>query len=159
VARAAPARAAPALVAVVLASLVGTSCGKGGPQPSRAQFSARAAAICANEDRKLDYIRNRARARRLSPQAPSVLRKEAAAGRAATEDLEALERPRGAGSEIRRWLTARAVAATITIDLAEAPSAEHTSAVAAVAAELGRARERVRALSGTFGGGACDAAL
>ena len=153
-----PARGA-ALVALALVSLAGAGCGGAGRRPSHAQFSSRAGAICAVEGRKLDYIRSRARARELSPRAPAVLRKEAAASRAATKDLEALERPRGAGAEVERWLTARTVAATIAIDLAEAPSDKDAAAVAAVAAELGRARERVRSLSGTFGGGACDAAV
>jgi hypothetical protein len=87
-----------------------------------------------------------------------VLRKEAAASRVGTEALEALARPRGAAAEIERWLTARTVAATIAIDLAEAPRVEHAGAVAAVAAELQRARSRARSLSGTFGGRACDVA-
>jgi len=148
-----------ALAAVALASLAGAGCGDAKHQPSHAQFSARAGAVCAAEGRKLGYIRSRARARGLAPRTPAVLRKEAAASRAATEALEALARPRGEGTEIKRWLTARTVAATIAIDLAEAPSGKDVAAVAAVAAALQRARSRARSLSGTFGGGACDAAV
>jgi len=148
-----------ALVTVALASLAGTGCGGAKHQPSHAQFSARAEGICAAEGRKLGYIRSRAQARGLGARAPTVLRKEAAASRTATEALEALTRPGGDGREIKRWLTARTVAATIAIDLAEAPGGEDAAAVAAVGAELQRARARSRSLSGTFGGRACDAAV
>jgi hypothetical protein len=151
--------ARPALAAMTVASLAGAGCGGAERQPSRAQFSARAEAICAAEGRKLGYIRSRARAHGLATRAPALLRKEAAASRAATEALDALARPRGEAAEVRRWLTARTVAATIAIDLAEAPSGKDAAAVAAVAAELARARARARALSGKFGGGACDAAV
>ena len=144
--------------ALALALLAGAGCGAG-RKPSRAQFSARAQAICTAEARKLDYIRRRALARELPAQAPAVLRKEAAASRVATAELEAIGRPRGQGAAVGRWLTARTVAATIAIDLAEAPSGNERKAVAALAAELRRARGRALALSGRFGRGACDAAL
>jgi hypothetical protein len=147
------------LAAVAAASLAGSGCGSAKRQPSHVQFGARVAAVCAGEARKLGYIRSRARARGLGPRSPAVLRKEAAASRAATETLEALARPHGEGAEIERWLTARTVAATIAIDLAEAPSGKDGAAVAAVAAQLQRARSRARSLSGTFGGPACDAAV
>jgi len=147
-----------ALAALALALLAGAGCGAG-RKPSQAQFSARAQAICTAEARKLDYIRRRALARELPAQAPAVLRKEAAASRVATAELEAIGRPRGQGAAVGRWLTARTVAATIAIDLAAAPSGNERKAVAALAAELRRARGRVLALSGRFGRGACDAAL
>ena len=147
------------MLPAALASLAGTGCGGAAHQLSHAQFSARAEVICAAEGRKLRYIRSRARARGLGPRAPAVLRKEAAASRAATEPLEGLARPGGEEAEIKRWLTARTVAATIAIDLAEAPSGKHAAAVSAVAVELQRARARARSLSGTFGGRACDAAV
>jgi hypothetical protein len=147
-----------ALAALALALLAGAGCGAG-RKPSQAQFSARVQAICTAEARKLDYIRRRALARELPAQAPAVLRKEAAASRAATAQLETIGRPRGQGVAVGRWLTARTVAATIAIDLAEAPSGNERKAVAALAAELRRARGRVLALSGRFGRGACDAAL
>jgi len=148
-----------ALAAAALAAVAATGCGGAEHQPTHARFRARAEGICAIEGRKLAYIRSRARAHGLAPRAAAVLRKEAAASRAATEALEGLARPRGEGSEIKRWLTARTVAATIAIDLAEAPAGKDGAAVAAVAAELRRARARARALSGTFGGRACDAAV
>jgi len=147
-----------ALAALALASLAGAGCGAG-HKPSQAQFSARAQAICTAEAMKLDYIRQRARARELPAEASVVLRKEAAASRAATAELEAIGRPRGQGTAVERWLTARTVAATIAVDLAEAPSGKERKAVAALAAELRRARARVLALSGRFGRGACDAAV
>src|SRR2546421_10790058 len=67
-----------ALAAMAMASLAGAGCGGAKRQPSRAQFSARAEAICAAEGRKLGYIRARARARGLAPRAPALLRKQAA---------------------------------------------------------------------------------
>ena len=88
-----------------------------------------------------------------------MLRKEAAASRAATAELEAIGRPRGQSAAVERWLTARTVAATIAVDLAEAPSGKEGKAVAALAAELRRARARVLALSGRLGRDACDAVV
>src|SRR5205085_1984009 len=66
-----PSRVARAvLAAVVLAPLPGTGCGGTRHQTSHAQFSARAAAICAAEGRKLGYIRSHARGRCLAHLAP-----------------------------------------------------------------------------------------
>ena len=66
-----------------------------------------------------------------------------------------LPEPPGDGREIERWLTARTVAATVALDLAEAPAKGQARAVRDVRDELTTARSRARGLALAYGARVC----
>jgi hypothetical protein len=124
---------------------------------TKAQFIARADAICRAAEAKLAYIRQLAAKLGRAPSAPPVMRQEVAAARLATGRLESLPEPPGEGEAIARWLTARTVAATVASDAAEAPPGEDRAAVKDVFAELEVARARAGRLARDYGLEACAA--
>jgi hypothetical protein len=143
-------------LALLSATLV-SACGSGrGRAPSRAQFSAAADAICAREQLKLGLIARRASALPRPPIAAQLIRQRVAQSQLATKRLEGLRPPSADGVVIKRWLTARTVAATVALDLAEAPTTGAAKATQAVAAELQRARARARQLAQRYGLQVCS---
>jgi hypothetical protein len=143
------------LVLIAGLALVGCAAERSSRSATLTGFVARARPICASEAEKLRYIRSRARL----VGAHGVLRREAAAGQAATASLERLPRPVRATSQIERWFTARTVAATVAIDLAEAPAHGAERAASDVALELRRARGRADALALSLGARSCRGAV
>jgi len=145
------------LAAGMLAALSAAGCGVTREKRglTRAQFVASADAVCRHEQAKLAYIA--ARAHRLSRAltAPRVIRQQVAQSRLATATLEAQPEPPGDAGAITRWLTARTVAATVAIDLAEAPAKGETTAVDDVRAELSAAQARARGLALAYGSRVC----
>jgi hypothetical protein len=143
-------------LALLTATLISAGCGGSrGRAPTKAQFIAAAEAICRREQAKLEQIAQRARERVRPPTAAELIRQRVAQSQLATQQLEDLRRPAGEGDAIKRWLTARTVAATVALDLAEAPPTGAGSATIDVAGELGRARARVRDLARRYGLGLC----
>ena len=84
-----------------------------------------------------------------------MIRQQVAQSRLATATLEAQPEPPGDAGAITRWLTARTVAATVAIDLAEAPAKGETTAVDDVRAELSAAQARARGLALAYGSRVC----
>jgi hypothetical protein len=143
---------------IIVALLLG-ACGTARTKAdlTRAQFIARADAICRTTDAKLAYIRQLAAKLGRAPSAAPVMRQEVAAARLATARLESLPEPPGESGAIGSWLTARTVAATVASDAAEAPSGEDRAAVKDVFAELEVARTRAERLARDYGLEACGA--
>jgi hypothetical protein len=145
------------IAAGVLAALAGAGCGATRERPglSRAQFVASANAVCSHEQAKLAFIEARARRLGHAATAPAVIRQRVAQSQLATARLEGLPEPPPDSRSIKRWLTARTVAATIALDLAEAPAKGEPLARRDVAAALGGARARARTLARTYGSQVC----
>jgi hypothetical protein len=133
-----------------------TGCGAARPAVGHSRFAATADAICRHEQAKLAYIASRARLRALAPQSPPVIRQQAAQSQLATERLQRLARPSAEAAAIGRWLTARTVAATVALDLAEAPQHGEAVAVADVRAQAARALARASAQAASLGLGTCS---
>jgi hypothetical protein len=145
-------RCIPSAGIVALLTLVG--CGGAGakPAPTKAQFTARADAICSFEARKL----RRAAAFERAPVAafstvPRLIREAVVIREAANAKLESLHKPAGDGKAIENWLTARTVAGTLQRDAAEAPPGEYLTATRDVKEALARQRARERRLSESYG--------
>ena len=158
-----PVRDRPALrpailsLALLAATLISAGCGGSrGRPPSRAQLIAAAEAICRREQVKLGQIAQRARERARPPTTAELIRQRAAQSQLTTKRLEDLRPPTGDGDAIKRWLTARTVAATVALDLAEAPPTGAARATRDVAGELERARVRARGLARRYGLGLCS---
>jgi hypothetical protein len=141
------------LLAATLASACGASRGQ---VPSRPEFAAAAEAICGHEQIKLEQVARRASELAPAPTAEELIRQQVAQSQLATARLEGLRPPRGDGSAIKRWLTARTVAATVALDLAEAPLKGATRARVAVAEELARRRAQARSLAQIYGLARCS---
>jgi hypothetical protein len=146
----------PGLGAIAALALAG--CGASNPRTAltKAQFIARADAICGHEAADLSGLRARNRASDASlTQVPRLIRQVAAIHEAATTRLESLPQPPGEASTIAGWLTARTVAATFELDTAEAPPGEASVAGSDMRAALRRARTLVRSLSRSYGFRVC----
>jgi hypothetical protein len=145
--------------AVLLAGVCATGCGATRAKRgfSRAQFIASADAVCRFEQAKLASVSQRAQRLGLALAARSVIRQQVAQSQLATARLEALPRPLADVRAIERWLTARTVAATVALDLAEAPARGDAAAVRDVEGELARVRARARAMALGYGSRVCDA--
>jgi hypothetical protein len=124
---------------------------------TRAQFISSADAVCGHEQAKLRFVADRARALGRSAEAPAVIRQQVAQSQLATSRIERLSEPPGDTGAIKRWLTARTVAATVALDLAEAPAGRGRAAVADVRRELGIRRAQARALAAAYGSRVCGA--
>lgn len=141
----------------LLAATVVSACGASrGRAPRRTDYIAAADAICSREQVKLGQIAQRVRELPRAPTTAALIRQRAAQSQLATKRLEDLRAPAADGAAIKRWLTARTVAATVALDLAEAPPTGAAKAALAVAGELGRARARARYLAQTYGLGRCS---
>jgi hypothetical protein len=148
----------PGLGAIVALALAG--CGAGSPRgaPTRAEFVARADAICNQETIRLSGLRAREHASSASlMDSPRLIRRVAAIHEAATARLESLSQPTGETTTLARWLTARTVAATFELDTAEAPRDEGSVAASDIRSALRRAMARVRDLSESYGFRVCGA--
>jgi hypothetical protein len=150
----------------VLALLAGTTgCGVTRTQAglTKAQFIARADAICAGEDIKMAYIERRARVLEGASVAsfrsvPRLIRKAVAIHEVANLELEALPQPPGETTAIGKWLTARIVATTIALDAAEAPPGQDLIAARDLQRQLTRSIALVHRLAHGYGFAVCDAA-
>jgi hypothetical protein len=148
----------PGLGAIAALALAGCGAGGPGPAPTRAEFIARADAICRQETAKLSGLRARERASSASPvEARLQVHEVVGTQEAATARLESLSPPAGEATTIARWLTARTVAATFELDTAEAPRGEGSVAGRDIRAALRRAIARVRDLSQSYGFRVCGA--
>jgi hypothetical protein len=141
---------------VALLTLVG--CGGMAAGPTKAQYTARADAICAFENEKL----HRAAAFEHAPVAafssvPRLIREAVAIRAVANAKLESLAKPAGEGATIEKWLTARTVQATLRRDVAEAPAREFPTAAKDVKEALDRASALERDLSQSYGFRICSA--
>jgi hypothetical protein len=147
------------LPVAIVAVLAVTSCGtaRTNAAVTKAQFIARADAICQAEQAKLAFIKLGAGAAGEGPTTPSVIRQEVVQSRAATAKLESLPQPPGENATIGKWLTARTVAATIASDAGEAPAGEDATAVRDVLNELTRANALAQRLAGDYGVETCRA--
>jgi len=145
------------IAAGMLAALSASGCGATREKRglSRVQFIASADAACRFEQGKLAYIEARAQRLGRALSAPPVIRQQAAQSQLATARLEALPEPPGDAGAIKRWLTARTVAATVAIDLAEAPARGQATAVSDVKDELVTAQARARGLALAYGSRVC----
>jgi hypothetical protein len=152
------ARGGALLAAGMIASGLATGCGATRTKRglSRAQFIASADAVCRHEQAKLRFIADRARRLGQAISSPRVIRQQAAQFQLATRRLEALAEPPGDAGAIKRWLTARTVAATVALDLAEAPAKGSATAVADVERELATSRARARGLALSYGFPVCS---
>jgi hypothetical protein len=142
------------LTAPCLALLTLAGCGGAGPKPAptKAQFTARADAICRAEAENL----RRAAAFEHAPVAafstvPRLIREAVVLREAATGKLESLRKPAGDAKAIEQWITARTVQATLQRDAAEAPVGEYLKATRDVQAALARANALARRLSERYG--------
>jgi hypothetical protein len=147
------------VVVGIAAGVLAAGCGAARTKRglTRAQFIASADAACRNEQAKLSFIAGRARLRGRAMTAPAVIRQQVAQSQLATGAIEALAEPPGDVRAIKRWLTARTVAATVALDLAEAPARGEAKAVAAVRRELDTTRARARGLAVAYGSPVCGA--
>jgi hypothetical protein len=147
------------LAAGVFASVVVAGCGATRTRRglTRAQFIAAADAVCRHEQVKLRFIAERVRLIRRPVEAPAVIRQEVAQSQLATGRIEGLVEPPGDTRAIKRWLTARTVAATVALDLAEAPARGNVVAVADMRRELAVRRARARTLALAYGSQVCSA--
>jgi hypothetical protein len=146
-----------AVAGALSATALAGGCGseEGRPARTRAQFAASASRVCRFEQYKLAGIRRRAAELALALSAPHVIRQQARQSQLATSRLEQLPKPAADAHAIERWLTARTVAATVALDLAEAPTRGQATAVRDLAAELVKLRLRARGLALGLGIGAC----
>jgi hypothetical protein len=140
-----------------LALLLLTGCGSSRVQRglTRAGYVASADAVCRFEQAKLAFITARARRLGRAASSPAIIRQQVAQSQLATSRLEALAQPPGDTRAITQWLTARTVAATVAVDVAEAPARGERRAVAGVQHELIAARARARALAFAYGSRVC----
>ena len=145
------------IAAGMLAGVLATGCGATRARRglSHAQFIASADAVCRYEQAKLLYIADRTRRLGRAVTSPPVIRQQVAQSQLATSRLGALAKPPGDAHEIETWLTARTVAATVAIDLAEAPARGDAIAVGDVRRELARTRARARGLALASGSEVC----
>jgi len=145
------------IAAGMLAALSASGCGATREKKgvTRARFIASADAACRLEQGRLAFIEARAQRPGRAPAAPPVIRQRVAQSQLTTARLEALPEPPGGGREIKRWLTARTVAATVALDLAEAPAKGRAGAVRDVRDELTTARSRARGLALAYGTRVC----
>jgi hypothetical protein len=150
------AQVAAAVAAAVIAVVGAVGCGAARSAVGQGQFAARADAICRHEQQKLAYIAARARLLALASQSPQVIRQQAAQSQLATARLQALARPAGETRQIGRWLTARTVAATVALDLAEAPRHGDAAAVADVRAQAARSLSQASAQAVVLGLRTCS---
>src|SRR5271166_4199629 len=114
---------------VALLALSGCGGNRASPAPTRAQFAARADAVCRFEADKLA----RAATIEHAPLAafgtvPRLIRQAVVIRELTDARLEALRVPAGEAGAIGRWLTARTVAATLQRDAAEAPAGQFPKA-------------------------------
>jgi hypothetical protein len=151
-------RFAAVLLAGLLAGAYAAGCGATRARRglSRPQFIASADAVCRAEQAQLASITQEARRRGRTTAAPSVIRRGVRQSRAATATLEALPQPPADVRAIARWLTARTVAATVALDLAEAPARGDVLAVNDVRGELVRVRARAHDLALAYGLRVCS---
>jgi hypothetical protein len=145
------AHAAAVVAAGALAAAYAVGCGASRPALGQSQFAAAADAICRSEQAKLADIAARARLLGRSPQSPHVIRQRARQSQLATARLQSLAPPAGDAQAIARWLTARTVAATVALDLAEAPPRGEAVAVADVRAQALRTSARASAKAAALG--------
>jgi hypothetical protein len=147
------------LAAGVLAGALSAGCGAVRTKRglTRAQFASAADAVCRHEQAKLRSIAERSRLLGRNPEAPAVIRQQVAQSKLATGRIEGLAEPPGDTGPIKRWLSARTVAATVALDLAEAPSRGDAVAVADVRRELAVRRARARTLAAAYGSQVCGA--
>jgi hypothetical protein len=150
-------RSGGALLVLAPALIAGCGASRERAPITRAQYIARADAICAAEQTQLAYLASRAPLLGQAPGSPPQLRKAVAVAQTATTRLEALPAPPGEGARLRSWLTARTVAATVAGDAAEAPRGEQAHARAAVLGELVRASALARELARRYGLEVCGA--
>jgi hypothetical protein len=145
------------IAAGMIVALSASGCGAAREKRglTRSRFVASADAVCRFEQAKLAYIEARAHRLRRTPSAPPVIRQRVAQSQLATARLEALPEPPGDAVAIKRWLTARTVAATVAIDLAEAPAKGEAIAVNDVRGELATAQARARGLALAYGARVC----
>jgi hypothetical protein len=145
------------IAAGMLAALSATGCGAAREKRglTRVGFIASADAVCRFERGKLAYIEARAQRLGRAHNAPSVIRQQVAQSQLVTARLQALPEPPGEAGAIKRWLTARTVAATVAIDLAEAPAKGEAAAVGDVKDELAAAQARARGLALAYGSRVC----
>ena len=148
---------ASALAGTLGATMLAGGCGSEDARrtKTRAQFIASASRVCSFEQDKLAGIRRRAAKLALALSAPQVIRQQARQSQLATTRLQELPKPRADAPAIDRWLTARTVAATVALDLAEAPARGEATAVRDVVAELARVRAQARGLALGLGIRAC----
>jgi hypothetical protein len=139
-----------------LALACAAGCGSARPAVAPGQFAAKANAICRQEQVTLAYIAARARLLGRPSQSPHAIRQRAAQSQAATARLQALEQPAGEANAIGRWLTARTVAATVALDLAEAPQHGDAVAVSDVRAQAARALGQAGAQAAALGIRTCS---
>jgi hypothetical protein len=148
----------PGLGAIAVLALAGCGTTSAKSAPTKAQFTARADAICGYEEKKLRRAAAFDHASIASfSEVPRLIRQAVAIHEAATAKLESLSQPVGEAATITRWLTARTVATTLERDTAEAPSGKDLTAARDVREELGRARAFVGDLSRRYGLQVCGA--
>ncbi len=139
--------AALAAFAVAGCATVHTSAGL-----TRAQFIARADAICQAEQRKIQRV---AAAEGTSvASTPRMIRHAVAIHEGVSSELQSLVQPAGEQAPIASWLNARAVATTIEGDTAQA-LAKQLPTAPGVQRERERASENVSRLARAYGLGAC----
>ena len=143
-------------VGAILAVAAAAGCGAARPAVSESRFSAQANAICRHEQQKLAYIAAHARLLALASQSAQVIRQQAAQSQLATAHLQALAQPAGERQQIAGWLTARTVAATVALDLAEAPRRGEAVAVADVRAQAARSLAQASAQASALGLRTCS---
>jgi hypothetical protein len=112
---------APAIALGVAVTLAACSSANTRPGLTRAQFIARADAICAAEDVKLSRVAayEHATLAELASD-PRLIRHAVAIHEAASAKLEALAEPPADVAPIARWLAARTVATTVEFDAEQA---------------------------------------
>lgn len=137
--------AAAALLSLLAVAIAACSSANTKAGVTKAQFIARADAVCRAEQEKL----RRALEREHTTVAalayyPRIIRIAVAIHEAADAKLEALSEPPQDVAPITRWLTARTIATTVEFDAAQA-LAQHLPAAARVQAE--RLRRSALALS------------
>jgi hypothetical protein len=150
------AQVATLMAAGALALGCASGCGASRSTVSTGRFVAQAEAVCRHEQAKLAYVAAHARLLGLAAQSPQVIRQQAAQSQLATERLQALAQPGADAREIGQWLAARTVAATVALDLAEAPRRGDTVAVADVRQQAALSVARASAQAAGLGLRACS---
>lgn len=148
----------PAGVSAVLALLTLAGCGGSStPPPTKAQFRARAEAVCRREAQALRGAAAFERAPLAAfTSVPRLIRQAVALRELADSRLESLQEPAGEASAIQRWLTARTVAATLQRDAAEAPPGKFRAAATDLGEAVARAEALARRLSQGYGPIGCS---
>jgi hypothetical protein len=151
-----PCARVPCLGAIALLALAGCAATSAQSTLTKGQFTARADAICRNEEAKLQRAAALDHASIASiGEVRQLTRQAAAIHEEATFKLESLPQPRGEAATIRSWLTARTVAATLEHDTAEAPPGRGSTAARDIREALARASTSVQALSRLYGFEVC----